>query len=300
MSDRYRKFTHPGGARPEPGKSAVGVLWASICARLGIGPGGKKSASSFSDMVAGYQAQSGFESGDDGRVLRRRSQSRINPVTGTYYMGYSEPPRGRKLWPWIALAFAAICIYSFASNQGDPVNATPSNNPNAIAAMSNAGGPAANAGQNSAASSMPLITPRPTFLATQTPVPTPTPTPAAGSPMLKYGSEGDDVKELQGQLIALGYMALGKDDGDFGGITKAAVKSFQQVNGLVADGFAGEKTLALLYSGTAKKDPDVFVWAENEGKEYHSSKDCSDIKNPKQIKKSQAEKQKLKPCGKCY
>jgi peptidoglycan hydrolase-like protein with peptidoglycan-binding domain len=132
------------------------------------------------------------------------------------------------------------------------------------------------------------------------PTPAPTPVPDTGSTALKYGSKGDAVKNMQSQLITLGYIAQGEDDGAFGDGTLTAVKSFQKVNGLESDGIAGEKTLALLESGTAKQDPDIFVWVDKKGKVYHSKKDCSDMKNPKQIKLSQAEKQKLKPCDKCH
>lgn len=54
--------------------------------------------------------------------------------------------------------------------------------------------------------------------------------------MLKKGSKGSEVKALQSFL---GIAA----DGDFGNITEQALKNWQQQNGLVADGIAGEKTL---------------------------------------------------------
>lgn len=61
---------------------------------------------------------------------------------------------------------------------------------------------------------------------------------------LKYGSTGDDVKELQ---KALGF--TGSDvDGIFGNKTQNAVKDYQKNNGLTVDGIAGEKTQGLLYS----------------------------------------------------
>ena len=70
---------------------------------------------------------------------------------------------------------------------------------------------------------------------------------------LKYGSRGDQVKLLQQALNDLGY-ASGKADGKFGTGTQRAVVSFQQTNGLEADGKAGKKTLqrieALLESDT--------------------------------------------------
>ena len=70
------------------------------------------------------------------------------------------------------------------------------------------------------------------------PAPTPTPTPSKlGDRVLKYGDNGDDVKELQQDLMKLGY-ALPEygADGEFGDETKAAVKAFQKDHGLKVDG----------------------------------------------------------------
>lgn len=74
------------------------------------------------------------------------------------------------------------------------------------------------------------------------------PTPA---PMLRTGSQGEDVKELQSRLQALGYYD-GAIDGQFGGGTKKAVILFQQQNGLGDDGIVGEETRMVLYSPQAK------------------------------------------------
>ena len=295
MGNRYQNSTRPGsGARYGPAKGGGG-FFAALRTRLGSG--GKESTFSTPGTGAGYPNQTNFEDEDDGRILRHRPG--INPVTGTYYTQQSDPPGRRKIWPWIVLAFAIIVFFFFALDYKDPVNPAPSNSPNMIAAMANNGSPAENTWQNVAPKDTPVPTPRPLPQATATPAPTSTPTPETVSSVLKYASKGEAVKALQGQLIALGYLALGTDDGAFGDVTQSAVLSFQKVNGLQADGIAGEKTLALLDSGTAKEDPDVFVWVENKGKEYHTDKDCSDMKDPKQIKKSQAEKKKLKPCDKC-
>ena len=64
-----------------------------------------------------------------------------------------------------------------------------------------------------------------------------------GMKTLRKGDKGADVKDLQKKLLALGY-TLPKygADGDFGKETEAAVKAFQQDNGLQADGVVGQKT----------------------------------------------------------
>jgi len=64
-------------------------------------------------------------------------------------------------------------------------------------------------------------------------------------PILKQGSSGPDVKDLQQKLKALGFDPNGTD-GNFGPGTKAAVIAFQQSKGLQADGTAGPATIAAL------------------------------------------------------
>ena len=71
---------------------------------------------------------------------------------------------------------------------------------------------------------------------------------------LRSGDSGNDVKQLQENLIQLGYMS-GTPDGKYGTKTVGAVKAFQKNNGLKEDGTAGPDTLRALYSGTAKEAP---------------------------------------------
>ena len=80
-------------------------------------------------------------------------------------------------------------------------------------------------------------TPTPTTKTKATPTPTPT--------VLKTGTKGTKVKELQNKLIQLGYLT-GKADGVYGAKTAEAVKAFQKANKLTADGVAGTKTLSKL------------------------------------------------------
>ena len=67
----------------------------------------------------------------------------------------------------------------------------------------------------------------------------------SGSTTLRYGSQGAQVKTLQGNLILLGYLS-GSADGIYGSNTQAAVRKYQQRNGLSADGVAGAKTLSAI------------------------------------------------------
>ncbi|MDQ7090137.1 MAG: peptidoglycan-binding protein [Methylococcales bacterium] len=69
--------------------------------------------------------------------------------------------------------------------------------------------------------------------------------------LLKVGSKGDDVKEMQLKLEIL------PADGIFGSGTARAVKQWQRDNGLKADGVVGEKTLELLYAEPREPIADV-------------------------------------------
>ena len=95
---------------------------------------------------------------------------------------------------------------------------------------------------------------------TPTPVPeapdsvlrvTPDPDAPTPEPVLRSGSQGQDVTDLQSRLKTLGYYD-GEIDGQFGPGTKDAVILFQKQNGLDADGIVGADTKALLFSAQAK------------------------------------------------
>lgn len=66
------------------------------------------------------------------------------------------------------------------------------------------------------------------------------------------GDTGAAVRKVQKRLIALGYLE-GSADGDYGNMTKNAVKAFQKRNGLSVTGSVNSKTLARLNSSDAKK-----------------------------------------------
>lgn len=68
---------------------------------------------------------------------------------------------------------------------------------------------------------------------------------ALGVAVLRQGSKGDEVKEVQRRLKNWGYYK-GSVDGVFGAGTKAAVIAFQKKNGLTADGVVGKATYKAL------------------------------------------------------
>lgn len=61
----------------------------------------------------------------------------------------------------------------------------------------------------------------------------------------KYGSRGNEVRQIQTRLKELGYNP-GTIDGIYGTNTQNAVKAFQRDKGLSVDGIAGPKTLKAL------------------------------------------------------
>lgn len=76
--------------------------------------------------------------------------------------------------------------------------------------------------------------------------------------MLRMGSKGARVRELQALLVRAGFPV--KVDGDFGEATKKALKGFQAAAGIEADGVAGPETMRALEAyrqGPEEKPGDV-------------------------------------------
>ena len=76
--------------------------------------------------------------------------------------------------------------------------------------------------------------------------------------LLNKGTKGNDVKQMQKVLKQLGYelgnFGENKDgiDGVFGSVTQAAVRAFQEANGLTVDGIVGPETLKALEAATSE------------------------------------------------
>lgn len=95
----------------------------------------------------------------------------------------------------------------------------------------------------------------------------------------KYGSRGDEVRQIQTKLKRWGYYN-GNIDGIFGSQTLEAVKYFQRKNGLTVDGIAGPKTLAAMgimtssttnTSTSSSNDVNLLarlIYAESRGEPY--------------------------------
>ena len=103
----------------------------------------------------------------------------------------------------------------------------------------------------------------------------------------RYGSNSDEVKQIQTKLKRWGYYN-GAIDGIFGSKTLSAVKWFQSANGLTVDGIVGPKTLAamgIFTSNTSNNKTNSnsdlnllahLVYAEARGESYtRASSSCS-------------------------
>ena len=101
----------------------------------------------------------------------------------------------------------------------------------------------------------------------------------------KYGSNSEEVKQIQTKLRRWGYYN-GTIDGIFGSKTLAAVKWFQSANGLTVDGIAGPKTLAAMginssntTNNKTNSNSDLnllahLVYAEARGESYTRTSCC--------------------------
>ncbi len=96
----------------------------------------------------------------------------------------------------------------------------------------------------------------------------------------KYGSRGEEVRQIQTKLKRWGYYN-GNIDGIYGTQTLNAVKYFQRKNGLTVDGIAGPKTLAAMgimnssnsSGSSASNSNDLnllarLIYAESRGEPY--------------------------------
>jgi peptidoglycan hydrolase-like protein with peptidoglycan-binding domain len=111
----------------------------------------------------------------------------------------------------------------------------------------------------------PKPAPKPTTPAPKpvTPAPKPTPAPTVNDTaaklvrIVKIGSKGIDVKLIQTLLNNYGYKL--NTDSIFGKLTLGAVKSFQALNGLVADGIVGQITFGKLNPNVVAPAPTTPV-----------------------------------------
>ncbi len=111
---------------------------------------------------------------------------------------------------------------------------------------------------------------------------------------LKEGAEGRDVKMLQEQLVDLGYLDSKEVDSVYGEVTQAAVMAFQKRNRLTADGKAGEKTLAVLYSDDAKMSEEMTAKVKAEEEAAAKKAKEEEEKNEKKAKEESAKERKAR------
>lgn len=88
---------------------------------------------------------------------------------------------------------------------------------------------------------LPIIPPSSTSSATSVET-SPPPVSKPSEPILREGNSGESVRELQRQLVRLGFLPPGTVDGRFGSMTENAVLAAQTKYRLSVDGVVGPAT----------------------------------------------------------
>lgn len=84
-------------------------------------------------------------------------------------------------------------------------------------------------------------------------------------PILRKGSQGDEVRALQERMLKLGYsLPRFGADGKFGNETERALKAFQAKAGITPDGTCGKQTYAALTVAESEEKENLAQEAENE------------------------------------
>lgn len=79
--------------------------------------------------------------------------------------------------------------------------------------------------------------------------------------LIRHGHVGSEVEDIQRRLTELGFACTG-ETGSFGDVTAAAVRAFQQLRGLPADGIVGDDTWHALV-GASYRLGDRLLYATN-------------------------------------
>ena len=72
----------------------------------------------------------------------------------------------------------------------------------------------------------------------------------ASASLLRRGSRGNEVQNVQTSLKQMGYFNFPRATGFYGVVTETAVKKFQRDNGLLADGIVGRQTRGALQNNS--------------------------------------------------
>lgn len=90
---------------------------------------------------------------------------------------------------------------------------------------------------------------------------------AGATEVIEAGETGTDIYTIQQRLIELGFLNY-RATGNFGDITKDAVRDFQAANSLPADGQIGAETMRVLFSDTAARAPMNSAFKSAVGRAY--------------------------------
>jgi len=125
---------------------------------------------------------------------------------------------------------------------------------------------------------------------------------------IQLGDEGPAVKFIQNRLISNGYLLPNDDASVFDEKTLAAVKRFQQDNGLSPTGTMDDETLTLLLWGMLPEDltaaqplsSTLVVWIPTDGGiRHHDKETCSSMFDPRLVSQRNALAMNMLHCGRC-
>ncbi|MEM7769385.1 MAG: peptidoglycan-binding protein [Cyanobacteria bacterium P01_E01_bin.6] len=102
--------------------------------------------------------------------------------------------------------------------------------------------------------------------------------PSAARPLLRLGSEGTDVADIQSMLTLLGFYR-GPIDGKFGDTTTVSVATFQQAAGLTVDGIVGDSTWNRLLPSANRVDTAPPTESSQPSSSPATSQNTTDIRS---------------------
>lgn len=187
-----------------------------------------------------------------------------------------KKPFYKRWWFWAVVAFVVIGAIGSALEKGEaPVQAT---------------APAQESSELPEPATEQTAEPTQTPVPTHTPAPTPTPTPAP-TQTPEPTSTPEPLPEQTPAAVTTTPTASGSGQAEVQGPSGSGGEG-------TGGGWDSEP------SGTQPVPTDapsgMMVWIPQSGSKYHSSPNCSNMKNPTQVTVSQAEAWGYEPCKKCF
>lgn len=113
------------------------------------------------------------------------------------------------------------------------------------------------------------------------------------------GDEGLAAKAVIEKLKEKGFLSKYHPAECFDDAVETAVMAFQRTWGLEETGRLDNVSLTQLLTGGEVFEADVWVPVHG-GKKYHLTAECSNMREPKQVSRTNAREMKYEPCKRCY